>query len=178
MIIDITGLDNTGKDTQIAKIKSYFKHKHFHTFHYSAVKGLNTEEARMYSEKMYSEMFSLIKYCYSKDVSVILNRDHLGEVVYSPLYRNYSGEYVYAIEDRFKSILDKIYLIVLVDEPKNCLERDDGLSLSTDYDKKVLEKKGFEEAYNNTGIKNKILININNKNIEGVFEEIRRFLEQ
>lgn len=177
MIVLFEGLDNTGKDTQINNLKSYLKNNQFHMFHYSAVKGLTAEECIEYSKKLYDEMFELCEYAIQNDKNFIFNRAHLGEMVYGKIYRNYEGDYIYDIEKNHKNILDKIYLIVFVDEPKGCIDRDDGLSFSTDINFKTYEKERFELAYTKSNIQNKILININKKDKNEVFEDIKKFLK-
>ena len=178
MIVLIEGLDRCGKDTQISNLKSHFKNIQFHEMHYSAIKGLTPEECISYSKKLYNEMFELCAYGLETNKSFIFNRAHLGEMVYGKIYRNYEGDYIYDIEKDFKNILDKIYLILLVDEANNCIERDDGLSFSIDKVKKEYEKDRFELAYEKSNIKNKILININKKDPEGVFNDIKNFLKE
>ena len=58
----------------------------------------------------------------------------------------YTGEYVLDIEKNFSTyaaIWDNLYLITLVDEPQNLIDRDDGLSFSIDLDKKTTEIDNF-----------------------------------
>jgi len=111
----------------------------------------------------------------------IYDRSHLGESVYSPIYRNYSGDYVFDIEKESKDFgcktINSCALIVFVDEPENLIKRDDGLSFSVDLDKKQDEINRFIEAFNKSNIKKKILINIKDRSIEEVHEIIVKFLE-
>ena len=46
------------------------------------------------------------------DINLIFNRSHLGETVYSPLYRGYSGDYVFDIEKKICTISTKTRVIL------------------------------------------------------------------
>ena len=50
---------------------------------------------------MYDDMFKLMINSKDKDINLIFNRSHLGETVYSPLYRGYSGDYIFDIEKKY-----------------------------------------------------------------------------
>lgn len=160
--------DNVGKTTLINGIKNYFNDYTFHTIHYSNVKQESTEKVIEYSKKMYREMFNYMLNSIKFNKSgIICDRSHIGEMVYGPIYRNYSGEYVIDIEKEFsniKSIWDNIFLITLYDEPENLIARDDGLSFSTNLEKKQNEINNFLKAHDKSTIKNKLTINIKNHN--------------
>ena len=84
---------------------------------------------------------------------LIFNRAHLGETVYSPMYRNYNGDFVFDFEkDYVRREPPETKLIVFTDTPEAVIERDkkrgDGLSFSLDIDKKKQELEAFERAYN------------------------------
>lgn len=94
---------------------------------------------------------------------VICDRSHIGEMVYGPIYRGYSGEYVLDIEHEFSHIhplWDNLFLFTLYDEPENLIKRDDGLSFSTDLEKKRVEINNFKHAHSSSTIKHKMLLNI------------------
>jgi len=178
MIVIFEGMDRCGKDTQTAMLKTHFKNNVFHTMHYSNVNGLDSVECRIYSSKLYTEMFDIIKETSVKNQHLILNRAHLGEYVYGKIYRGYEGRYVFNIEEEFSDILNDIYLVVLVDDAKNIIERDDGNSHSTSLRDVNYEKQRFEEAFELSNIKNKRLIDINDKSISEVHETILRFIDE
>jgi len=176
MLIIIEGPDNVGKTTQIRKIKNHYaltKNVYF-ILHSSSNYETNNDISHMdLASKEYKYVFQ-----YSKQMNILSDRLHGGEVVYAPIYRNYDGDYVYTLE--LNNNIDKredIYLIVLVDKAKNLIDRDDGKSFSIDIDKKELEISKFKEFYEKTNIKNKILIDIENKDEDKVFNEIIKFLK-
>jgi thymidylate kinase len=177
MFVIVEGPDRVGKDTLIQGIKNYFTNLTFHELHYSAVKAQDVKE---YSKKMYTEFFEILEMFNNKNMSCIANRSHIGEAVYGPIYRKYSGDYIFDIEKEFKSkdFFNKLNLIVLVDNPENLIKRDDGLSFSTPLEKKETEIQHFKDAFIKSNIENKILININGLTIEDVRNKVIDFLQE
>jgi len=177
MIYIFEGLDNVGKGTQISNLKRYLEERGevVHVLHYSNIKGNNIEErSRIY----YHQMFQLMKFAINNGINLILDRAHGGETVYSPIYRNYSGDYVYEIENNFNSrITSTAKLIVFIDDPNSLIKREDGLSFSVELEKKQNEVDRFTEFYEKSNIKNKFLINIKDKLIEQVWEELKNGLQ-
>lgn len=184
MVVIFDSVDAIGKDTQIEKLVQE-AHKRgiiTHILHYSNIKGLKDNNAvRDLSVKQYQSIFTFMKDVAipSKDL-FIYNRAHLSEYVYSPMYRNYDGYYVFALEKTIlKDSLSKdIYLFSFIDNPEKIIERDkergDGQSFSLDLDKKKQELDMFKEAYNLSSIYRKNLINIENKSIDDVADEINQ----
>lgn len=176
MHIIVEGPDNSSKSTQIKKIKDYFSEVYaFHTLHYSNVKSKNP---KMYSKVLYNDLFDMFEFGYKNCIHFICDRAHLGEMVYGPIYRKYNGEFVLQIEEKYKEkkFWDDVYLIMLIDTPENLISREDGLSFSVDPDTKQKEVDAFKEAFNNSHIKNKLLINIDGKDENLVFDYISKFL--
>lgn len=179
MTIICEGLDRCGKSTQIQKLLPFLNDRSVHQLHYSAIKGFETkEETSTYSCEMYSDMFKLL-YVFCEDMHFILDRSHIGEMVYAPMYRGYDGDYVLNIENywrTFKDFWNQVYLITFIDKPESVIKRDDGLSFSIDVEKKKQEINSFVEATNKSLILHKLIIDIDGKSIDEVTEEIRRFL--
>jgi len=179
MIILFEGPDNVGKGTQIQKLLPLLHDKPVHQLHYSAVKGFNTpEEAKEYSVQTYNGMFYILIYAYL-NCNFILDRSHIGEMVYAPLYRKYDGDYVLDLEKYWMHhahFWDQIYLITFIDDPENLIKRDDGLSFTVDHDKKQDEINMFIDASKKSNINHKHIINIFDKSIDQVHEETRSFL--
>jgi thymidylate kinase len=169
MIYIIEGPDNVGKGTQIRNIKKYLEEKDrlVHVMHYSNIKGQNIEKR---SQIYYEQMFQLCQFSLLQNFDLILDRAHLGEYVYSPIYRNYSGKYVFDIEKKFD--LDKIILFVFTARSEDLISREDGLSFSIELDKKQHELDFFKKAFELSNIKHKHLIDITNKDIDKVWKEI------
>jgi hypothetical protein len=107
--------------------------------------------------------------------------------VYAPIYRNYSGDYVFEIEKAFRQTVKDIYLIVLVDTNLDAyLKRDDGDSFNgADADKVKVEIDAFANNYLKSRIENKTFIDlaqyyIDKKTIdtEKVLERIKQLLNE
>jgi thymidylate kinase len=129
---------------------------------------------RLYQEDANRGMFDLLK----NDTPIIFDRTHLGELVYAPLYRKYSGEYVYdmerdLVESRPFSMESTVRLILLTSSNTEMLQ-DDGLGF--DFSKKAEEQELFIQAFNKSNIVNKVIVDVHNgtggyKTYEEVFQE-------
>lgn len=180
MIIILTGLDCCGKTTQTAKLQQLLTDKPLHQLHYTALKGFdNNGELINYTSKMYTQMFSMMK-LFNDKAHFIVDRFHIDEAVYSPMYKNYSGDYVFDIEDMFNKteFWDDVYLITFIDDIDTVIKRDDGLSYTLDPKKKAEEIRRFIKAHDMSSIKNKYLMDIEGKDIEEVFKEICKFIKK
>lgn len=176
-VVIFEGCDLSGKDTQIKELLPKFIDKPTQVFHYSAIKGLTKQESKKYSKLLYLDTFRIMKQSYNKR-HILLNRFHIGEFVYSPLYRKYKGDYIFALEKRFTKyeFWDSIYLITFIDTPENLISREDGQSFSIDLKMKQKEIDLFKEATEKSLIKHKIVINISGKTIGEVHQEVCKFL--
>jgi len=177
MIIIFESPDNLGKDTQIKLLQKFLIDKPTHIFHYSNISGISNKDCKKYSKKLYTDTFKIIKKLY-KNRHLIFNRFLIGEYVYSPIYRNYNGDYIFNIEKKYcnEKFWDDIYLISFTDSIENIINREDGKSFSIDPLIKQQEISLFKEAIEKSIIKNKIIIDINGKSIEQVHQEIYKFL--
>ena len=182
MYILFEGIDNVGKTTQIKLLNTALFNKGYinHVLHYSSISNVAPDDSRMYSERMYKSMFNFLnkQWIENSTNSFILDRSHIGEMVYSPIYRDYSGDYVLDIEREYYNSMfwRNVYLFVFIDEPENAISRDDGESFTIDIEKKQDEINSFIEAYHKSLIINKTIINICDKNIEEVHNEIYNFI--
>jgi len=169
IFVIVEGPDNVGKTTLINNIKNNFNDVIFQTMHFSNVKQQSSEDVVEYSKKLYSDMFYVMS-CMQGIVAggVICDRSHLGEMVYGPIYRGYTGEYVLSIEDTYANskFFENLILITCYDDPENLIERDDGLSFSLDLETKKTEISNFLNAHEQSNIKHKLLLNIKNYNAE------------
>jgi len=173
MIIIFEGMDRTGKDTQIKLLQKYLLDKPQVIYHYQKIDGIDNNICKKYSKLLYKDMFKIINTNKNKR-HIIFNRAHLGELVYGKIYRKYNANYLHKLEAKIKDI-NNIYLIVLTSD-NNKLE--DGNSLSNGEIKLInKEKELFINTFNNSNIKNKILIDINDKSIEDINKEILYFLK-
>jgi len=176
--IIIEGTDNTGKDTQQNLIIEKLNDLVFHKMHYSSLPFKNdTEKHTSYSKQMYTDMFRMMMELKDKDVNIIFNRSHLGETVYSPLYRGYSGDYVFDIEKQFANALrENLYLITLTNNPQIIMSRDDGKSFYGNEEEIKAEVDGFNRAHRLSKIKNKLMVNIGTMSADDVSKIIIDFL--
>lgn len=179
MIIIFEGPDNCGKGTQMRLIQPLLTDRPLHTMHYMALKGIDKKNIIEYSSNMYRQMFDILLHNYDKS-NFILDRSHISEVVYSPIYRKYDGSYVYDIEKEFTNhpMWDDIVLITFIDKAENLISRDDGLSPSLALEDKNRELDAFIMASKKSSIKHKYIIDINNKGQYKVFDEIKNLLKR
>ncbi len=146
MIYLVTGPDNSGKDTVIQAIQECLD-KPAHIFHYNAIKGDSKEDIIAKSKAMYADAVSMAHYASKMlDAHVIFNRFYEGEMIYGPIYRDYTkeeSEYVLGLETLSQSEVTGIFVTA---NPDTLLEREDGLSQSKgDIVKIVRECRLFEE---------------------------------
>ena len=183
--IIIEGTDNVGKDTQQDLIIKNMSEHVFHKLHYSSLPFkddsgyYDKEKHATYSKKMYDDMFKVMINCKDKDINFIFNRSHLGETVYSPLYRGYSGDYVLDIEKKYTKVLrEDLYLITLTNDPHTILKRDDGKSFYGNEEEVKAEVDGFRRAHRLSTIKNKLHVNVGTMSAIEVSNIIVDFLKQ
>jgi hypothetical protein len=187
MIIIVEGPDNVGKGTQIENIKKWIGEtgESVHVLHYSNIK-VDKDRILEVSKMHYRHMFEIVDVGRSYGMNFILDRAHLGEAVYSPIYRGYNGDYVFNLEKDYciaqtvdgpeKTHLWKnTKLILYTDDPENLIDREDGKSFSIDLHNKESELKAFEVAFNKS-ILDKIMINISGRDKENVWNITRQFL--
>jgi len=151
----IEGLDRLGKSTLIDGILQ--NQGFYQVLHYTKPQKLDFYDGNLqcYQRDNFNVMFNILR-----NVSnVILDRAHLGECVYAPMYRGYSGDYVFEDERFYRmDAEDTIRLILLVEDfSKSKHFIDDGLSLGT-ADKREAEQKLFIEAFNKSIFPNKKII--------------------
>lgn len=170
-VIIIEGQDRTGKDTLIKKlVKTYFDKSPF-IIHCIGTDKKDSEGLKA-SKKYYYDLFNLIE---SSNNNFILNRSHIGEYIYSPIYRGYSGDYIFELE---KTLSNKknYFLIGLIDSSAEALKREDSESLSKgSQDLFFKEQNLFTNAILKSRLPNskKILLDIKDKNEDVVFNIIK-----
>lgn len=174
----IEGPDNVGKDTQQNLIIKNLSNFVFHKVHYSGLPFKeDVEKHTQYSKKMYDDMFKLMLSAKNDDISIIFNRSHLGETVYSPLYRGYSGDYVFDIEKNYVSDLrEELYLITFINDPHIIWSRDDGKSFYKNEEGIKAEVDGFKRAHRLSKIKNKLLLHIGTMSSDDISKIIIDFV--
>lgn len=151
----IEGIDRLGKSTLVDNIQH--KLGYHLVIHYDKPKKLDcygmkyTEPLKIYQQEVNHGMFDLIQ---NSKAPIIFDRGHLGECVYAPLYRKYSGDYVFDIEKHHKT--DDVKLILLTTSNFDiCV--DDGESFN--FDNKEKEQQLFIDAFTKSNL-NKVMIDV------------------
>jgi hypothetical protein len=154
----IEGIDRLGKSSLLEGI--ILKYGYFNKLHYS--KPLICEPYNDYQNPLlvyqsvsFYHGFELLE---QKQLSFIFDRFTYGECVYSPLYREYSGDYVFSLErDYDVDRWDHVKVILLTTSDFSIIE-DDGLSF--DFSKKEQEQNMFIDTYEKSIFKHKQLIDV------------------
>lgn len=167
-VFAIEGLDRLGKTTLIDGILN--KEGFYQVIHFGKPKKLQAyEEARLERPSSLSkEQLQLYFYqvaafrnsmLMAKSGSrIIFDRWHLGECVYSPLYRGYSGDYVFSLEASTGiNERNDIRLILLTEDfdRSNHFKSDGG---SFDDTRRREEQELFIKAFNSSSIRDKKII--------------------
>jgi thymidylate kinase len=175
-IYAIEGLDRLGKSTLIDGIlnkKGYYEVVHFSkprvlsTYQVTKPEGAVPEKSLPLWHYQRASFRNSMLLATSK-ARLIFDRWHLGEAVYSPLYRGYSGDYVFDFERVYD--LDQAYhiqLILLVEDFEVSRHFvDDGESF--DVNGRAREQELFIEAFQRSIIPNKRLICVTDR-VKGGF---------
>lgn len=175
MNLFIEGLDNTGKDTlikYIVKNKLFLNTKNnvpFNILHCIGTIHCKKKEMKTQFENMFKILFC------GNEKNIILNRSHLGEYVYGPIYRKYDSEYIFDLEKKYKEVLDTSLLILLYSSDFSILDkREDGKSIAVD--NKEIELVKFKEAYNKSNINYKLLFDVSKIDTPEMFESIKELI--
>lgn len=163
MVIIFEGMDNCLKDSSINLLRNDLSAE-THVIKYSSPPN-QIKEKENYQKHHFSDMFYLIDSVKSSDRNIILNRSHIGEYVYSQLYRGYHADWIFDLEKEFfnrQKTPVKILLILLYDSNNESLRtREDGKSLSQAENIKLdRERELFIEAFNKSYIPNKLKFNL------------------
>ena len=183
----IEGCDRLGKDTFIETLKNkfgYFTIIHhskpvFCEFYKHRIEKnplpYKNSELFLYQLESFNASMALLKFAETSKQKFILNRSWLGEAVYAPRYRGYSGDYIFDLEKN--AGLDKIKntkLILLVTSNWSHIQ-DDGQSF--DFSAKEEEQEDFIKAIQRSIFSKRQIIDIcrkdgTRKTPQELFEEI------
>lgn len=192
--IIIEGGDRLGKDTLIKNLCEYYDYNNITLRHFDKPpKNMSPKESLEFQFGVfYKEMF-FVNYI-REDISsdnlgyheeiVIWNRSHLGEYVYSQMFRGIAkkdvGTKIIKFEER--NLLDDTYLVTLTATPKFFLSKEDGNSFSQNLNDKTKELQLFKEIHSLSLIPNKKIIKVNNgENYRGkevIFKEVLEFINE
>jgi thymidylate kinase len=165
MIYIFEGMDNCLKDTLIQLFRSKLSPQTQILKYNSPPAGISDVE--LWQKAHFEDMFELMKTNLNNSSrNLILNRAHLGEYVYSPIYRGYEGEWIFDLEKSFlhssNLYQSSIKLFVFYDSDNSkLLFREDGNSFSNNnhenFDK---ERKRFIKAFEKSMILNKRMFDL------------------
>ena len=176
-LIIIEGIDCIGKDTLIKGIQEHFiKDYNVCIRHFGKPpKNLNTEDVLDFQFKCFENEVKLISnintpgyYRYYDDL-IIWNRSHLGEYVYSQMFRGGNAQDLkYKLLNfehwHLENFMFGTYLITLTADPQFALSKEDGQSFSQNFEQKTKELELFKEIHEFSTIKNKIIIKVDEWN--------------
>lgn len=165
----IEGPDRCGKNTLIKNLVT--QAENVVVRHFGSAKGNTDLEKRNFQYQFFKKEFALAalrsqfempdKERYPRDIW-IWNRAHLGEFVYGKMYREtHPEEWVMQMEPLFGMDLDpSVHLLLLTAPPEFLCKRDDGLSFTNDIEKKRDEILAFRNAYDQSKIINKMILDV------------------
>jgi hypothetical protein len=160
----IEGLDRLGKDLLIAGIQNRLGyHAVIHcskpTLSDYYARQSTVDALRLFQEDTFRTMFSII--CNASLKGIIYNRAHLGECVYAPLYRGYSGDYVFELESTFGAshLADARLVLLTEDFDASRHFRDDGESLGPTAQRRS-EQDLFVRAFTSSVFPDKRRVNV------------------
>ena len=162
----IEGLDRLGKSTLIdgiRQVEGYYEVVHFSKpqklacyLNTKPIQGVPASSLQVYHYQQESFRNSMIMA--RSGARIIFDRWHLGEAVYSPMYRMYSGDYVFDFERNHNMDIADVRLILLTEDfdvSRHFV--DDGQSLGTVNDREE-EQNRFIAAFNRSIIRDKRII--------------------
>ena len=172
-VYGIEGLDRLGKSTLIDGIQNLCGH--FQVIHFAKpqklkvyeqaamVDGVPNQSQAAWHYQKESFRNSMLLAC--SGARIIFDRWHIGEAVYSPMYRGYDGDYVFKQE--ILHGLDQRYDIRLILLTENFEKSrhfiDDGHSLGPARNRQE-EQLRFLEAFSHSRIKDKRIICVTDEN--------------
>lgn len=167
-IYAIEGIDRLGKSTLIQGILNTLGF--YQVIHFSkpqrlaAYENLPAPEGMQFSKDTVSlfhyqqQSFINSMRLASAAAHFIFDRWHLGEAVYAPLYRGYSGDYVFDLEKQLFTSLGSVRLILLTEDFKISQHfQDDGQSLGPT-EARQKEQELFLSAFERSAIPDKRVI--------------------
>jgi len=167
----VCGQDNCGKSTLIdGMIKCNANPKRMVLHSSSPPKGVN---ALSWAKTHYKSVLETVGALSSDGWDVYMDRAHIGECVYGPIYRGTSGDWVFELEDNIAQ--NDVFLITIVGTEKHLSMHDDGKSLSTDNWKR--ESLLFREAHSKSSIHNKLLVELD-CDFNGTQDTVTQFITE
>ncbi len=172
-VIAVEGLDRLGKTTLVDGLRQ--KLGYHEVIHFSKPQTLeyyrdvprpsdvpvNMAHIWAYQHDSFVNSMQLA----NSGANIIFDRWHIGEAVWSPMFRGFSGDYVFNIEKNFLKV--PVRLILLIED--FAIARhfvDDGESLGTVEQREEIQKR-FIEAVDRSSIKDKRIICVTDPGVGG-----------
>lgn len=166
----VMGIDRIGKNTFIENVLKTFD-PDLKEIHLS--KPPADVDPLMYTKAEYAEYFMELK----KNNHLVYNRGHIDEFVYGPLYRDQNTYWLKIYEQELWDVVLNTVFILLISENFNVMQ-DDGNSL--DYSRRHEEQDLFLKHFQESPMKNKIIIRTIDRNgyrpIESIKDDFSREL--
>jgi hypothetical protein len=161
MIYIIEGMDNCLKDAIIYELRSILPPETQVLKFSNPPRGVNALE---YQLKHFRDMFEMMAATIAEGKRhLILNRSHLGEFVYAPIYRKYEADWIFEMEQDFlqaqKNHSNQSLLLLFYDSNNEKLKiREDGKSFSELDDEKINDERArflraFDKSHFNLKLK-------------------------
>jgi len=134
--------------------------------HFGRPEGDDDRQQAFYQKGTFDRLFKFLDALDGQEARIVLDRSHLGEYVYGPLYRSNSGvdlEYLWQFEN---PSWNDVYLILLRADSDVLRSRDDGLGF--DISKIDEEQARFYEAFDRSRIRHKIAIDVTALSLDDV----------
>jgi len=192
--IIIEGGDSLGKNTIIEALCEYFNYDNIAIRHFGRPPtNLSPKATLDFQFNTFHKEASFVNFIeenidndefeYFNNI-IIWNRSHLGEYVYSTMFRGITKKDVLMQLVKYEKTnfynKDNTYLITLSASPKFFLSQEDGYSFSKNIKQKTEELKLFKEIHILSSIKNKKLIKVNKelkfRDKNKIFKEIIEFI--
>jgi thymidylate kinase len=93
-----------------------------YTHHFMSPKGNNPMQKVGYQQGQFELMFKDVEFMLNNGISVILDRSHIGEWIWSKLYRNYDPTYLDDLERQYAH-LNIVVIHLTYANPENVLNR-------------------------------------------------------
>lgn len=144
MIVMLEGLDRIGKST----CSNFLASRGYSAMHFSRPEGSDDAERAHYQMGTFDRMFQFMRALDFQDANIVMDRGHLGEVVYGPLYRPGSGvdtRYVFDMERKYGPFKSTLLILLEHDDLDVVRYRDDGQGF--DIGKLETERDIFSAAF-------------------------------
>ncbi len=177
-IIVCCGQDGTGKSTLANQLANHYGPGAIKHHSGSPPKELSYPFNKIWEDNNYFSLMNAFNEV-SHTNAVIVDRFHLGQVIYGKRYRGYNDSlHVNDLESNMLLDSKNLFLVLLTDFSLNLFERDDGNS----YEKSVLDfeqtRNSFKEEFDRSKIVNKLHICISaNGGFTNTFKTVTSWIQ-